>query len=150
MLLWSSACSKRAADRLRIPAPVYRPGQMVWLSSKDLPLRAESYKLAPRFVCPFPISKVVNPAAMRLKLTRSLRVHPTFHVVQIKPVKEIPLVPASRPPPPPQFIDGGQLWTPLSYGIFAAITLTSLGQRTQRTEALANQLYYINMLQGEK
>ena len=79
---------------------------MVWLYSKDLPLRVESRKLAPRFVSPFPISKVVNLAAVQLNLPRSLRVHPTFHVAQIKPVKESALVPASRPPPTPRFIDG--------------------------------------------
>lgn len=78
----------------------------MWLSSKDLPLRVESRKLAPRFVSPFPISKVVNLAAVQLNLPRSLRVHPTFHVAQIKPVKESALVPASRPPPTPRFIDG--------------------------------------------
>ena len=84
---------------------------MVWLSSKDLPLRVESRKLAPHFVGPFPVSKVINPTAVRLKLPRSLRVHPTFHVAWIKPVMERPLVPASRPPPPPRFIHGGPAFT---------------------------------------
>ena len=110
VLLRSSARTKRAADRRRIPAPSYRPGQKVWLSSKDLPLRVESRKLAPRFVGPFPTSKVVNPAAVRLRLPRSLRVHPTFHVARVKPVEESSLVPASRPPPPPRFIDGGPVY----------------------------------------
>ena len=66
---WSkSARTKRAADRRIIPSPSYRSGQMVWLSSKDLPLRVESSKLALRFVGPFPTAKVVNPAVVRLKL----------------------------------------------------------------------------------
>ncbi|TWW75360.1 hypothetical protein D4764_13G0000220 [Takifugu flavidus] len=37
----------------------------------------------------------------------SSRVHPTFHVSKVKPVRESPLVPAAPPPPPPRFIDGG-------------------------------------------
>ena len=111
ILLRSSARSKRAADHRRVAAPPYRPGQKVWLSAKDLPLRVESHKLAPRFVGPFPVSKVVNLTAVRLKLPRSLRVYPTFHVSLIKPVKESVLVPASRPPPPPRFIDGGSVFT---------------------------------------
>lgn len=60
---------------------------------------------------PFPISKVDNPAAMQLKLPRSLRVQPTFHVALVKPVMESSLVPASRTPQPHQFIDDGLVFT---------------------------------------
>ena len=47
---------KRTADRKRRPAPIYHPGQRVWLSTKDLHLKVESKKLAPRFVGSFPIT----------------------------------------------------------------------------------------------
>lgn len=110
-LLRSSSSMKRGADRHRRPAPVYQPGQKVWLSTKDLPLHVASRKLAPRFVGPFPITKIVNPVSVRLLLPRSLRVHPTFHVGKIKPVKESSLVPATKPPPPPRIVDGGLVYT---------------------------------------
>ncbi|XP_036066925.1 uncharacterized protein LOC118598371 [Oryzias melastigma] len=98
---------RTAANRRRVPAPPYQTGQKVWLSTSNLPLHLESKKLAPRFVGPFPISKVVNPVAVRLRLPRSLRIHPTFHVSKVKPVRTSPLVPPPAAPPPARFIDGG-------------------------------------------
>ena len=101
---------KRIADRKRRPAPDYQPGQRVWLSAKDLNLRVPSRKLAPRFVGPFTVTRNIGPAAVRLRLPRSLRVHPTFHVSQIKPVKESRMVPPATSPPPPELIEGGPVY----------------------------------------
>lgn len=52
-------------------------GQQVWLSTKDLPMQMESNKLAP---------KLVNSAAVQLKLIHTMRVHLMFHVSRIKPI----------------------------------------------------------------
>ena len=99
-----------AANRRRSQAPEYQVGQKVWLSTRDLPLRVESNKLAPKFVGPFAIERVISPVAVRLKLPQSMRVHPTFHVSKVKPVSESPLVPAAPPPPPPRLVDGGLIY----------------------------------------
>ena len=111
VLLRSATRMKSVADRQRRPAPCYRPGQKVWLATKDLPLHVMSRKLAPKFIGPFPVSNVVNPVSVRLKLPRSLKVHPTFHVSKVKPLTESTLVPASKPPPPPRIVDGGPTYT---------------------------------------
>lgn len=110
-LLRSRKRMKKMADQHRVTNPNYEVGQKVWLSTKHLPLRVESRKLAPRFIGPFPISKVVNPVAFRLQLPRTMRIHPTFHVSQLKPVRGSSLLPPTPPPPPPQMIEGGPVYT---------------------------------------
>uniref|UniRef100_A0A3B3WPB4 Gypsy retrotransposon integrase-like protein 1 n=1 Tax=Poecilia mexicana TaxID=48701 RepID=A0A3B3WPB4_9TELE len=102
----TSAQNKRLADRKRVPAPIFSPGQRVWLSSKNFPLKSCSRKLSPRFLGPFIVETVISPSAVRLKLPSHLRVHPVFHVSQIKPYISSPLCPPSEPPPPARVIDG--------------------------------------------
>ena len=111
-LLRANVRACKGANRRRKPAPSYKVGQQVWLSSADLPLQVESRKLAPRFLGPFRIERVVNPAAVRLRLPHSMkRVHPVFHVSKVKPYSDSPLAPPLPAPPPPQMVDGHPQWT---------------------------------------
>ncbi|KAI2649346.1 Transposon Tf2-9 polyprotein [Labeo rohita] len=96
--------TRRAANRHRSRAPRYVCGQRVWLSTRNLPLQPPSRKLAPKFIGPFSIVKVLNPVAVRLRLPNYLRrVHPVFHVSCIKPVNRPPSRPS--PPSPPVIVE---------------------------------------------
>uniref|UniRef100_A0A3P9HWX0 Integrase catalytic domain-containing protein n=1 Tax=Oryzias latipes TaxID=8090 RepID=A0A3P9HWX0_ORYLA len=104
-LLRTRESNWRIANRRRRDSPIYQPGQRVWLSSRDIPLQATSRKLAPRFIGPYIIERIINPTCVRLQLPAALKVHPAFHVSQIKPVQESPLCPPSASPPPFRVID---------------------------------------------
>nr|XP_061779292.1 uncharacterized protein LOC133570620 [Nerophis lumbriciformis]XP_061820711.1 uncharacterized protein LOC133609218 [Nerophis lumbriciformis] len=102
----------RNANRHRIPAPSYRPGQQVMLLTKDLSLQVPSRKLAPRYVGPFAILSIINPVSVKLALPPSVKRHPVVHVSQIKPVAESALSPPAPAPPPSRFLaNGDQVWT---------------------------------------
>ncbi len=92
---------KAKADRHRSKPPVYVVGQRVWLSTKNIPLCSVSNKLAPKFIGPFPVTKIISPVTVRLKLPPAYRrIHPAFHVSKIKPVFFSRINPPVPVPPP--------------------------------------------------
>lgn len=84
----------------RPTAVAYRPGQRVWLSTKD-----------PRFVGPFEVDRMVNAAVVCLRLPALMRVHPVFHVSHVKPVEESELSPVAKDPTPVRIIAGAPAYT---------------------------------------
>ena len=81
------------------------------LSTRDLPLKVESRKLAPRYIGPFRITCKINPVTVRLELPASMHIYPTFHISRLKPVLVSVLAPADRAPPPPRAMRGGPVYT---------------------------------------
>ena len=111
-LIKATHLMKLQADRKCTPAPVYRVGQRVWLSTKDIMIRGSTKKLAPRFIGPFTILSIISPMAVRLRLPTTMRrVHPTFHVSWIKPTVAHALCPTLALPPTPRIIDRGETFT---------------------------------------
>ncbi|XDV31422.1 hypothetical protein PO909_034111 [Leuciscus waleckii] len=106
-LLQAGARTKAKADRHRSKPPVYVVGQKVWLSTKNIPLRSVSNKLAPKFIGPFTVTKIISPVAVRLKLPPVYRrIHSVFHVSKIKPVFRSQFNPPVPVPPPPRLVEG--------------------------------------------
>ena len=111
-LVRAAARMKEQADRRRRPAPTNRVGQRVWLSTKDIPIRGGTKKLAPRYVGWFTMTHVISPTAVRLRLPSTMRrLHPTFQVSRIKPAVTHALCSAPATPPPPRAISGGETYT---------------------------------------
>ena len=100
---------KEQADRKRREVH-FQKGEAVYLRlqpyrSKSLAKRPNE-KLSPRFYGPFEIEDKVGTVAYRLKLPETARIHPVFHVSQLK--KSI-AVPVSAPDLPPMLIEDLEL-----------------------------------------
>lgn len=59
----------------------------------------------------FPIERIINLSAIRLTLPTSMKIHPTFHVSQIKPVTESLISPPANLHPPTLLIDNHPAFT---------------------------------------
>ena len=99
---------KRYYDRSRQSAPEYKAGDKVWLSlqnySSDRPMK----KLDHKWAGPFAVTKVISPAAIKLRLSaRERNIHPVVSVSIVRPY--IPDEVAERPQPSqpgPLTVDG--------------------------------------------
>ncbi|KAI2666981.1 Transposon Tf2-6 polyprotein [Labeo rohita] len=94
---------KRWADTRQSPTPEYQPGELVWLSTRDINLRLPCRKLSPKFIGPFPIIQRLNDVTYELQLPPHYRIAPTFHVSLLKRHFDPTFPPsADHPEPPPQ------------------------------------------------
>ena len=70
---------KKMADRKRRLTPNYCPGQSVAVSQRSTS-QGHLQEVGSTVRGSFPVTRLVGPAAIRHRLSWSLRVHPTFHV----------------------------------------------------------------------
>ncbi len=67
-------------------AAAHAVGDRVWLSSMHLPIKSGAKKLSSRWAGLFAVLERIGQAAYRLELPPSWKVHPVFHVSQLKAV----------------------------------------------------------------
>lgn len=63
--------------------------------------------MGPKFIGPFPITRVINPVTMELLLLKT-QVHPVFHCSLLKPEITSNIRPTEPTPPVPIMVEGGQ------------------------------------------
>ena len=68
----------------------FEQGEYVWLSTRHLPLRLGTRKLAAKWAGPYRVEQRVTAEAYKLTLPSSWRVHSVFHTSQLKPAKGQP------------------------------------------------------------
>ncbi|MBW0502592.1 hypothetical protein O181_042307 [Austropuccinia psidii MF-1] len=102
---------KRYADKSRASPPVFNPGDMVCLSSKNIKSTRPTKKLSERWLGPFPILKKVSTNAYHLKLPSQWKsMHSVFHISLLEPVKTSTIPNQNQEPPPPIIIEEEEEW----------------------------------------
>ena len=91
---------KLQADKHHSVAPIYKIGDQVWLSMENLHmLNRASKKLMEKWIGPYEISGVM-PNAVKLKLPKTLQIHPVVNISRVKPyLGPLPGQPISHPGP---------------------------------------------------
>jgi len=99
---------KRYYDRRRTPAPVFNPGDKVFLDASDIQTTRPSQKLSHRRLGPFVVEWRIRPMAYRLKLPHQMKqLHPVFNIVKLTPAPDDPITGhKTEDHPPPIVIDG--------------------------------------------
>jgi len=83
---------KRYYNRRRTPAPVFNPGDKVFLNASDIRTTCPSQKLSHRRLGPFVVEWRIGPMAYRLKLPyRMKQLYPVFNVVKLTPAPDNPI-----------------------------------------------------------
>jgi hypothetical protein len=100
-LLKAQAAMKKFADQHRLPHP-FKVGDHVYVKLR--PHRQTSVagqrlrKLFKRYYGPFEITRAMGPVAFELLLPPESKIHPVFHVSQLKPCTAAEIQPLSLPP----------------------------------------------------
>ncbi|CAJ0954135.1 unnamed protein product [Ranitomeya imitator] len=98
-LTLSQEKAQRFANHRRRVGPRLRVGDLVWLSSRHIPMKVSSPKFKPRFIGPYRISEVLNPVSFRLTLPDSFSIHNVLHRSLLRRYVA-PMVPSVDPPAP--------------------------------------------------
>ncbi|MBW0555958.1 hypothetical protein O181_095673 [Austropuccinia psidii MF-1] len=102
---------KRYSDKSRASPPVLSPGDMIWISSKNIKSTRTTKKLSERWLGPFTILNKVSTHAYHLKLSSQQKsIHPVFHISLFEPVKTSTIPNRHQEDPPPMIIKEEEEW----------------------------------------
>lgn len=92
---------KEFYDRHVQEAPIFEIGDKVWLSAENLKIKQPSRKFSHKRLGPYEVMQRVGELDYKLKLPKSVPVHPVFHVSLLSPYKSSTIPGRKHPEPPP-------------------------------------------------
>ena len=77
--------SKSYANKSRIEGPTFKRGDKVFLLRKNIKTKRPNSKLDHKKLGPFEVIKKMGPVNYELRLPKSMRIHPVFHISLLEP-----------------------------------------------------------------
>jgi hypothetical protein len=101
----AQAYFKDYADKHCSATPSFHKGELVWLQCTNIAFLRPKGKLDYCYLGPFKVIEPVGPAAYRLSLPHTLKIHNVFHVSLLSKYTPNSIAGHVQPPPPPVVID---------------------------------------------
>lgn len=76
------------------------------MEMENLNLGRPMKKLTDKCIGPYPITEMVSSHALRLKLPKTVRIHPVVNIMRVRPYVEPRILGQGTIPPPPVVING--------------------------------------------
>ena len=93
------------ANARRLPEPIFKIRDIVWLDAKNITTQRPSRKLDHKRLGLFPIEEILPPNSYRLTLPDTMHNHPVYHVSLLERVAENPYPGQLVPPPSPVIVN---------------------------------------------
>ena len=104
-MVYAQAIQFEQADKDRLPAPVYKIGDEVWLLRRHIQTTCPSSKLDFKRLGRFKIIQKISSHTNKLDIPASMKSHPVFHVSLLEPAASNPLARQKQPAPPSTIVD---------------------------------------------
>ena len=98
---YAQANYEEFANWSRNYAPIYAPGDLVWINTKNFETRRPTKKFDHKYIRPYPILQKISTHSYKVDLPPGTMVHNVFHVSLLRPDPADPLPGQVQPPPPP-------------------------------------------------
>jgi transposase InsO family protein len=98
------------ADRHRMPAPAFQPGDLVWVDGRNWRTARPSRKLENKHHGPYRVIRTIGTHAYELDIPATIQKHRTFPVSLLHAAAEDPLPGQVTPPPLPVMVEGEEEW----------------------------------------
>ena len=107
---YAQAIQAEGGNHRRIPAPVFRPGERVWLDARNIKTQRPTVKLDHHRLGPYKVVESVGASAVCLCLPDTTQIHPVFHVSLLEHAADNAFPGQITPPLHAVIVEGEEEW----------------------------------------